>query len=106
MRFLCWTEKKSEKVAQSCLTLQLHGLLPAKLLCPWNSPGRNTGVGSHSLLQGILLTQVSKLGLLHCRQILYLLSHQGSPILGLLCLKLFKSTDFLCPISKLYLKRH
>ena len=29
---------------------------PAMLLCPWNSPGKNTGVGSHSLLQGILLT--------------------------------------------------
>ena len=29
-----------------------HGLQPTKLLCPWNSPGNNTGVGSHSLLQG------------------------------------------------------
>ena len=33
--------------------LQPHGLLPARLLCPWDSPGKNTGVGSHSLLQGI-----------------------------------------------------
>ena len=41
------------------------------LLCPWDSPGRNTGVGCHSLLQGIFLTQGSKLGLLHCRQSLY-----------------------------------
>ena len=31
-----------------------HGLQPARLLCPWNSPGKSTGVGSHSLLQGIL----------------------------------------------------
>ena len=46
---------------------------------PWISPGKNTGVGSHSLLQGIFLTQGSNLGLLHCRQILYRLSHQGSP---------------------------
>ena len=34
-----------------------HGLQPARLLCPWNSPGKNTGVGSCSLLQGIFLTQ-------------------------------------------------
>ena len=40
---------------------------------------KNTGEGSHSLLQGIFLTQGSNLGLLHCRQILYCLSHQGSP---------------------------
>ena len=41
-------------------------------------PGKNTGVGSHSLLQGIFPTQGSNLSLLHCRQILYRLSHQGS----------------------------
>ena len=34
-------------------SFQLHGLEPAKLLCPWNSPGKNTGVGSHALLRGI-----------------------------------------------------
>ena len=55
-----------------------HGLQPARLLCPWNSPGRNTGVGSHSLLQGIFPTQGSNPGLLHCRQIVYSLSRQGS----------------------------
>ena len=49
------------------------------LLCPWNSPGKNTGAGSHSLLRGIFLTQGSNPGFLHCRQILYHLSHQGSP---------------------------
>ena len=52
---------------------------PARLLCPWDSPDKNTGVGCHSLLQGIFLTQGWNLGLLHCRQILYCLSHQGSP---------------------------
>ena len=46
---------------------------------PWNSPGQNTGAGSLSLLQGIFPTQESNPGLLHCRQILYQLSHQGSP---------------------------
>ena len=45
---------------------------------PWNSPGQNTGVGSHSLLQGIFPTQESNPGLPHCRWILYQLSYQGS----------------------------
>ena len=42
-----------------------------KLLCSWISPGKNTGMGCHSLLQGIFPTQGSKPGLQHCRQILY-----------------------------------
>ena len=46
-----------------------RGLRPTRLLCPWNSPVRNTGVGCHSLLQRIFLTQGLNLGLLHCRQI-------------------------------------
>ena len=64
-------------VAQSCPTLCNPGLQPARLLCPWNSPGKNTRVGSHGLLHGIFLTQRSNPGLLHCRWILYCLSHQG-----------------------------
>ena len=60
--------------------------------CPWRSPGKNTGVGSHSLLQGIFPTQGWKPALLHCRQSLHHLRYQGSPwienpwvqILGLL----------------------
>ena len=48
---------------------------------PWNSPGQNTGVGSLSLLQGIFPAQGSNPGLPHCRQILYQLSHKGSPSL-------------------------
>jgi len=40
----------------------------------------NTGAGCHSLLQGIFLTQRLNLDFLHCRQILYHLSHQGRPI--------------------------
>ena len=50
-----------------------------RLLCPWDSPDKHTGVGRHSLLQGVFLTQEWKPDLLHCRQILYCLSHQGSP---------------------------
>ena len=57
--------------------LQSHGLKPVRLLCPWNSPGKNTGVGCHFLLQGIFLTQRSNPGLLHYRQILYYLNHQA-----------------------------
>ena len=59
--------------------LRPHGLSPAKLLCPWNSPGKNTGVGSLSLLQGIFSTQRSNPGLPHCRRIFFRLSLPGSP---------------------------
>ena len=56
-----------------------HGLKPAPLLSPWNSPGKSTEVGCHFLLQGIFPTWGSNPCLLHCRQILYQLSHQRSP---------------------------
>ena len=49
-----------------------HGLWPARLLWPWDFPGKNTGVGCHTLLQGIFPTQGWNPCLLHCRQILYL----------------------------------
>ena len=61
-------------VAKSCPT-QAHGLWPTRFLCPWDFPG-NTGTGCHFLLQETFLTQGSNLCLLHCRQILYCLSHQ------------------------------
>ena len=54
--------------------LQSHGLYSL-----WNSPGQNTGVGSHSILQGIFPTHGSNPGLPHCRHIFYQLSHKGSP---------------------------
>ena len=66
----------------SC-SLRSHGPQSTRFLCPLNSPGRNTGMGNHSLLQGIFPTQGSNLGLLHYRQILYHLRHQGSRILCL-----------------------
>jgi len=56
-------------------------LWPHGLCTPWNFPGQNTGVSSLSLLQGIFPTQGSNPGLLHCRRILYQLSHKGSPIM-------------------------
>ena len=78
----CWNTvgKKESEVAQSCLTLcnpmdcslpdSIHGIFQ----------GKNTGVGSHSFLQGIFPTQGSNLGLPYHRQTLYCLSHQGSPL--------------------------
>ena len=44
-------------VTKSCPTLRPHGLKPDRLLCPWHSPGKNTGAGCHFLLQGIFPTQ-------------------------------------------------
>ena len=60
-------------------SLRPHGLQPARLLYLWNCLGKNTGVGSHSLLWGIFLTQGSNLSLLHCLHVLYSLRYQGSP---------------------------
>ena len=65
-------------VAKLCLTLLRPHKHASRLLCSWDFPGNNMGVGHHFLLQGIFLTQGSNLGLLHCRQLLYHLSHQGS----------------------------
>ena len=59
------------KVTQSSLTPWQYS--------PWNSLGQNTGVGSLSLLQRTFSTQGSNPGLLHSSQILYQLSHKGSP---------------------------
>ena len=61
--------------AQLCLTLlRPHGLQASRLLCPWKSPGKNTEVGCHCLIQGMFPTQGLNSGLLHCRQTLYQLS--------------------------------
>ena len=74
------------KVTQLCLTLcdpmdyTVHGVLQARIL-EW---------GSLSLFQGIFLTQESNWGLLHCRQILYQLSYQRSPVLILYYEKIAK----------------
>ena len=58
-------------------SLPVSRSFPMSQLFTWG--GQSIGEGSHSLLQGIFLTQWSNLGLLHCRPILYCLSHQGSP---------------------------
>ena len=65
--------KVKVKEVQSCPTL-----FDPMDCSPWNSPGQNTGACSLSLLQGIFPTQGSNPGFLHCRCILYQLSHKGS----------------------------
>ena len=62
----------SERRSVVCDSLRPHGLQS-----PWNSPGQNTGVGCHFLLQGIFPTQRRNPGLLHCRWILYHLSKKS-----------------------------
>ena len=68
----CQVKSESQSVASD-------SLWPQGLYSPWNSPGQNTAVGSLSLLQGIFPTQGMNPGLPHYRQILYQLSHKGSP---------------------------
>ena len=63
---------------QACLTLFNHMDCSYPGSSTWSSPGKNTGVGCYALVQGIFLTQ-SLPRFLHCRQILYCLSQQGSP---------------------------
>ena len=67
-------------VAQSCPSLYdpVDCSLPGSSV-HGDSPGKNTGVDCHALLQGIFPTQGLNPGLPHCRRILYHLSHQGSP---------------------------
>ena len=67
-----------------------------RLLCLWDSPGKNTGVCCHFLHQGICPTQrlnLHLLGLLHCRQIPYPLSHQGHMLPPCICQLLTVEND-------------
>ena len=68
------------RLAQPCFWhFVCHRWQPTRPRSPWGSLGKNTGVGCHSLLQGIFPTQELNWGLLHCRWILYPLSHRGRP---------------------------
>ena len=69
-------------VAQLCPTLwDSRDCSPPGPSVYGDSPGKNTGVGYHALLQGFFLNQGLNRGVLHCRRVLYQLSHQGSPVL-------------------------
>ena len=90
-----WIFQENESCGKSCFSLEVihvtsayplcqsqsHGPTqqPTRLICPWSSPGKNTGVGSHSLLLRIFPTQGLTLNLLHCRWIVYHPSPQESP---------------------------
>ena len=75
-----WDYSQMAKISNVHVCALLHGLQFARIFCPLAFPGKNTGVGCHFLLQGIFPTQGSNPCLLHCRQTLYHLSHQGSPV--------------------------
>ena len=64
-------------------SLRPHGLQPTRLLCPWNSPGKNTGVNCHTFLQGLFPTQGSSPHLLHHLhwQVLFPLVPCGKPLI-------------------------
>ena len=74
---MCVSKSKCWLLSRVRLFVTPQGLQPARLLCPWDSPGQNTAVGCHALLQGIFPTQGSNSGLSHCRQILYHLRGLG-----------------------------
>ena len=77
------TENKySNNSSKIQVTFQNSVVDLATVVCPWDSPGKNTEVGSHFLLQGIFPTQGLNPSLLLCRQILYHLRHQGSPFVS------------------------
>ena len=71
------TTVPSEVCSVVCCSLQSHGLTRP---CPWNFPGKSTGVSCHFLLQVNFPTRGSNPRLPHGRQTLYPLSHQGSPV--------------------------
>ena len=80
-------QQKINSLVMNCVCAESFS--GVQLFAPWtvthhaplsrDSPGKNTGVGCHALLQGIFPTQGSNPHLLHCRCILYCMSHQGSP---------------------------
>ena len=80
-------------VAKSRPTLlQTHGLQPTRLFCPWDFPGKNSGVGCHFLPQGIVPDQWSNLCLLHWQADSLPLSHQRNPSDQILWLKFWQSS--------------
>ena len=82
-------------------SLRPPGLYSPRLLCPWNSPGKNTRVGCYFLLQGIFLTQESNPGLLHWRLILYYLSHHRILALWIQFSSVAQSCLILCdPVNR------
>ena len=102
---LVLVESESHSVVSD--SLRPHGLQPARLLHPWDFPGKNTGVRCHFLLQEILQPQGLNPGLPYCRQTLYLLSHQGrQPIFWANLLSFFISYFPMCLLLQLHYTAH
>ena len=80
-------------------SLRPNGLYPTGLLCPWDSPGKNTGMGRHFLFQVIFPTQGSNPGPPHCGQMLKPLSHQGSPTNIFISTIFRRKYSYLCFVS-------
>ena len=82
--FTHWANREAPRtscllVPPLCLTLcNSMDWSPNRLLCPWNSPGKSPGLGSHSLPHRIFPTQGLNPGILHCRWTLHCLSCQGN----------------------------
>ena len=76
--FFYWSAYQRKSESESCSVMS-NSLGPHELYSPRNSPAQSTRVGSLSLLLGIFPTQESNPGVPHCRQILYQLTHKGSP---------------------------
>ena len=74
---ILWSEVSGRSVISN--SLWPHGLWPVRLLCPWSSPRKNTGVGRQPLLPGIFPTQGSNLGLLNCTGFFTILYLQSLP---------------------------
>ena len=72
--------QRGGSVAKLCPTLAAAWTLACQAPLFLGFSGKNAGMDCHFLLQGIFPTQESNLGLLHCRQTLYRLSRQGSPM--------------------------
>ena len=102
--FLSYAKEMKWKALSCVWFLRPHGLEYTRLLCPWDPPGKNTGVGCHFLLQGIFPIQESNRSLLHYRQILYWLSYEGSPhmIWGKTLLFFLQLTWLLLEIEKVF----
>ena len=81
-------EKKCRQLSSAFEIIHNSSVMPFRLLCPWDFPGKNTGVGCNFLLQGIFPIQGLKPGLRPCRQILYHLSYREDPVITSSGLKL------------------
>ena len=80
---LGWEDLLEKEMAthSSILAGKFHGWRNLVGYCPWDDPHKNTGMGCHFLLQEIFPTQGLNLGLPHCRQMLYHLSHKMGLVL-------------------------